>query len=190
MKLTKRNLSAILLLFLVILLIFFFVVLPLYAKYQNTNEEIASLQHRIMQYKRISSKNDGLTNELDNLQVFNENQEYYLVANKPTLASAELQNIIKDILNSEEVKTLSMQTVNSGILDVRQIKLSVHCRADIINLHKLLYQIETNVPTLIIDKVSIGRGFSSTFRDRQSTNTTDVLDVRFDVSAYMAQTTE
>lgn len=181
-----HKLLALVLLLLAIAMIFMLLVFPLYARYQNTEEEIASLQHQLLQYKSISGRTKGLSDKLAQLEAFNEEQEFYFSENKVALASAELQGIIKDVLNLQNANILSTQPVTAGILDDRQIKVAVHCRADIVSLRKLLYEIETYVPVLIIDKIKIGRSFRTTFGNELSDKGNEILDVRFDVTGYMA----
>ena len=155
-QLSKKNRSqllAILLLLAALALMFVLLILPVYANYQSTKEEIASLQYRLLQYKTISGKTKGLSNQLAKLEAFNEDQEYYFPENKAALISAELQGLIKDILNRQNAKILSTQPVTSGNLDERQVKVAVHCRADIVSLRKLLYEIETQIPVWLSIKL-------------------------------------
>ncbi|MFK7816231.1 MAG: type II secretion system protein GspM [Gammaproteobacteria bacterium] len=182
---SKHKLYAAVLLFVALLILLFMVALPMFAFYSSSKEEVASLQHRLSQYKTISRKTSGLSNKLSKLEAFNEDQEYYFAEGKAALVSAELQGIVKEVLSTQGAKILSTQPVTSGNQDERQIKVSVHCRADIISLRNLMYELESHVPVLIIDKINIGRGFRTTFRNQQS-NGSDTLDVRFDVSGFLA----
>jgi len=183
---SKHKLYAAVILFVALLILLFLVVLPIYGLYESTTDEVASLQHRLSQYKAISSKTTGLSSKLEKLQTFNENQEYYFAEAKAALVSAELQGILKEVLGRQGAKILSTQPVTSGNQDDRQIKVSVHCRADIISLRNLIYELEAHIPTLIIDKINIGRGYRTTFRAQQSNGTNDTLDIRFDVSGFLA----
>lgn len=187
---TISKLFAVSLLLVVVLIFLTFFVAPLYGKYENSKEEIASIQHRIAQYKKISQKSDDLNKKLDEILVFNEDQDFYFNADKPALVSAQIQGIIKVLLNNQGAKILSTQPVTSAITDDRQVKISVHCRADIVSLRKLLYEIETYLPVLIIDKINIGRGFRTTFRNQLSNGANEALDVRFDVSGFMEEGVE
>lgn len=182
---SKHKLYAAVILFIALLILLFIVVLPMFALYNSTKDEASSLQHRLMQYKTISSKTNDLSNKLDKLQAFNEDQEYYFAENKAALVSAELQGIIKQVLGRHGATILSTQPINNGNQDERQVKISVHCRADIVSLRSLIYELESHIPVLIIDKVNIGRGFRATFRDQLSKNS-DALDIRFDVSGFLA----
>lgn len=181
---SKHKLYAGVLLLVALLILLFMVVLPIFALYSSSKEEVASLQHRLSQYKAISQKTSGLSNKLSKLEAFNEDQEYYFAEGKAALVSAEIQGIIKEVLSAQGAKILSTQPVTSGNQDDRQIKVSVHCRADIISLRNLIYELESHIPVLIIDKINIGRGFRTTFRNQQS-NSSDALDIRFDVSGFL-----
>lgn len=186
---SKHKLYAAVILFIALLILLFIVVLPMFALYSSTKEEVASLQHRLLQYKTISRKTSGLSSKLDTLQAFNEDQEYYFAESKAALVSAELQGLLKEVLNRNGAKILSTQPVTSGNQDERQIKVSVHCRADVISLRNLVYELESHIPVLIIDKINIGRGYRTTFRDQQS-KSSDALDIRFDVSGFLASQNE
>ena len=183
---SKHKLYAAIILFVSLLILLLLVVLPMYGLYKSTTDEVASLQHRLAQYKTISRKTSGLSSKLDKLQAFNEDQEHYFTEEKAALVSAELQGILKDVLGRQGAKILSTQPVTSGNQDERQVKVSVHCRADIISLRNLIYELEAHIPVLIIDKINIGRGYRTTFRNQQSNDTADALDIRFDVSGFLA----
>lgn len=194
MKNSNSATSKILALSLLLIAIFLFVIMviaPLFAKYKSTNDEIASIQYRIAQYKKISDKSKGLSSKLEQIHSFNEDQQYYFSADKPALVSAQLQGVLKEVLIRQGAKIISTQPVTGANIDDRQVKIAVHCRADIVSLRKLLYEIETYVPVLIIDKINIGRGFRTTFRNQLSkNNTNEILDVRFDVSGFMEERIE
>lgn len=186
---SKHKLYSAVILFIALLILLFIVVFPLFALYESSKEEVASLQHRLLQYKAISHKTSDLSNKLNKLQVLNEDQQYYFTEGKAALVSAELQGIVKEVLYRQGAKLLSTQPVNSGNQDERQIKVSVHCRADIISLRNLIYELESHVPVLIIDKIKIGRGYQATNREQQY-KSSDVLDIRFDVSGFLALNVE
>ncbi|MEJ2115780.1 MAG: type II secretion system protein GspM [Gammaproteobacteria bacterium] len=181
---SRHKLYSVVILFLALLILLFIVILPLFALHKSTKEEVALLQHRLLQYKAISHKSSNLSNKLDKLQAFNEDQQYYFTEGKAALVSAELQGIIKEVLVQQGAKILSTQPVSSGNQDERQIKVSVHCRADIISLRNLIYELESHIPVLIIDKININRGYRTTFRDQLS-KSSDALDIRFDVSGFL-----
>ena len=183
---SKHKIAAAAVLIIALVLVLFLLILPTYALFNSTKEEVASLQHRLAQYKAISRKTKGLSNKLAKLQAFNEDQEYYFEHGKAALVSAELQGIIKEVLTRQGAKILSTQPVTSGNQDERQIKVSVHCRADISSLRNLVYELEAYVPVLIIDKINVGRGYRTTFRDQRSNNSNETLDIRFDVSGFLA----
>ena len=183
---SKHKITAGIVLLITLVLLLFLLILPTYALFESTKEEVASLQHRLLQYKTISSKTRGLSNKLAKLQAFNEDQEYYFEQGKAALVSAELQGIVKGVLERQGAKILSTQPITSGIQDERQVKIAVHCRADIMSLRNLVYELESHIPVLIIDKIKIGRGFRTTFRNQQSNRTNDTLDIRFDISGFLA----
>ncbi len=183
---SKHKLAALSVLVFAVVLLLFLVILPAYAVFNSTKDEVASLQHRLTQYKAISGRTKGLSNKLAKLQAYNEEQEYYFEHGKAAIISAELQGIIKDVLTRNGAKILSTQPVTSGNLDERQIKVSVHCRADISSLRNFIYDLEAHIPVLIIDKINIGRGYRTTFRSQNSNNSDEALDIRFDVSGFLA----
>ena len=174
---SKHKLLAAGILAIALILLLFLLILPTYAFFNGSKEEVASLQHRLTQYQTISSKTKGLSNKLAKLEAFNEDQEYYFEEGKAALVSAELQGILKDVLNKHDVKIISTQPVTSGNLDERQIKISVHCRADINALRDMIYELESYIPVLMLDKINISRGYRATFRQQKSTNQNEALDV-------------
>ncbi len=184
---SKHKLAALAVLVFVLVILFFLIILPAHAVLNSTKDEVASLQHRLTQYKAISARTKGLSNKLEKLQTFNKNQEYYFEHDKAAIVSAELQGIIKDELKRQGAKILSTQPVTSGNQDERQIKVTVHCRADLSSLRNFLYELEIHLPVLVIDKIHIGKGYRTTFRNQSSNVSNEALDIRFDVSGFLAK---
>lgn len=183
---SKHKLYAAAILVVALVLLLFLLILPTYSLFNGTQDEVASLQHRLAQYKKISGKTKGLSNKLARLQAFNEDQDYYFEYGKAALVSAELQGILKEVLNRHHAKIVSTQPVTSGNIDERQIKVSVHCRADMNSFRDLIYELESHVPVLIIDKINISRAYRTTFRGQLSNNASETLDIRFDASGFLA----
>lgn len=137
------------------------------AKYRSAEQELAQAEQQL---ERLLNQN--LTHEED-----------FLEEKQHTLAAAELQQYLKEVIESHEGNLISIQPLtDTSEHPFPQVTIKIQMRGNINALQKTLYQLESSRPRLFVDNFSV-QPRSPGGRDKQPDG--DQLDIRFDVNGYI-----
>ena len=151
----RGRLLAVLLLLLVIGASIAAVAVPAYVLYHRYDEAQTAAQDRIDRYHRVSSQRAEHQRALDLLKA-RESARFFLKNSAPNLGGSELTDLVRPMLEANGSRLTSIQppTVkdDSGF---RVYSLSVGFNATPSALQKTLYAIETAIPYLFIENVTL-----------------------------------
>lgn len=151
----------------------------LYSHYDLALSENSNLAER---YGRIAGTRGELTRQLDAMRA-NEPRKLYLRSGGPALSAAEAQEALRALIESGGGRLITMQAPtykDEG--RYRQISVNVQLTANIFALRKILNAIETNVPYLFVDSLTVRTQVVSTFRPQPGQE--PEMFVQLDVSGY------
>ena len=146
------------------------------------------MRHRLSVLKRTTVEGQSLEPQYAKLKRYHSSDKRYLKSTSESLAAAEIQQLIKEIIVPTDGEILSTQILNNKSDDpIPQITLKVRLRGSLSSLVTILYKIETGNPYLFIENLNIRSRIISRRRVRNSEvgQTPTVLDVQFDVSGYI-----
>ena len=151
----RGRLLAVLLLLLVIGAAIAAVAVPAYVLYHRYDDAQTAAQDRIDRYHRVSSQRAEHQRALDLLKA-RESARFFLKNSAPNLGGSELTDLVRPMLEANGSRLTSIQppTVkdDSGF---RVYSLSVGFNATPSALQKTLYAIETAIPYLFIENVTL-----------------------------------
>jgi len=168
MKMTPmhRRLLALLLLVAVLALIVAAVYFPLQRAHQHYDDAIAESQDRTARFLRVAALKPQIEQNIAELQRRNAGR-FYLKASAPALAAAELQQMAQAVLDIHALKVDSTQIVpHKDDLPRRKITVNFRLRGQLEPIQQALYELETAMPHLFLDNVTIR---STTIRNFQPT---------------------
>lgn len=160
MVLQKNNQNdrflAIGLLLAVIGFISFVIIMPLVNQGLALHEEKNALGFRFEQYERILSRKQSVLDEMENLKSQIAEQNYLSTQNTSALASAELQDMIKQAINDaggqlSSTQGLPVVTKNN----FQHIPISVRMTGNSEVLRSVLHKLETSAPLVVIEQIDI-----------------------------------
>lgn len=157
MKMTPlhRRLLALLLLFAVLALIVAAIYFPLQRAHQHYDDAIADFQDRTLRYQRVAALKPNIEQNIAELKRRNAGR-FYLKASAPALAAAELQQIAQAVLDNHALKVESTQIVaHKDDLPRRKITVNFRLRGQLEPMQQALYELETAMPYLFLDNVTI-----------------------------------
>jgi general secretion pathway protein M len=160
------------------------VVPPLLANFGESKEAILAARDLLGRYQRIAATRPEYEAQLSEVQQRQGAQGTYLTGNTDALAAAELQNRVKGIIEANDGKLRSIQTVaGKADGDFQRVTIRVQLVAQIASLHRTLYALESARPFLFLDNVDI-----SARRGRRRAKEAEAADpdltVRFDLYGY------
>jgi hypothetical protein len=142
------------------------------------------------QYQKLSNaidKTDALRTEIIALKQDKPDQSGFLEEKVETLAAADLQNRIKNLVSSFDGNLISTQVIqNQEDTIFPEITIKVHMRGDIETLQKLLYELRSSQPVLLVDNLLIQA--RNVNRRRRIQQNADQLEIRFDITGFIYRT--
>jgi general secretion pathway protein M len=178
----QRQLLALAIMVLVVAIMMMLTVVPLWAVNRHYHDTIDALDSRLKTLQYAAAAGDGLRSQHEQLKRSLANNRHYLKSASEALAAADLQGIIKRIAGASSMEVLSTQILpTSEVSDFTRIALRVRMRGKLDNLLKVFYKLETGLPYLFLDNVSV----RSQGQRRRTVNADYLLDVDFDLIGYM-----
>ncbi|WP_261840868.1 type II secretion system protein GspM [Aliamphritea ceti] len=190
----RYRVAALALLLVSVALIYWLLISPLLSRYLETHSEIQQMEHELLVYQRVASELDNNQTKLKELRAATPVTDQYLREPKPSLAAAQLQQMINTMISRTGGQLVSTSINNRPQNEPLQaVSIKVHLRTEIDDLVKVLYSIEHNRPVLFTDDLVI-RSTIRTGPDKVVTSRgkaksrvrvrVPTLDVQFNVTAY------
>lgn len=185
--LTRRTI-AIALLIAVIALPWRLVLLPVAEQFADSAAQIEAQEDMLVRFRRLADSREALRAQLQVLQAQPASQEGYLAGESGTLVAAELQNLVRTIVDRNGGRVESTQILPlAGEGEFQRITLRVRMSADTEGLSRVLYDLESMLPYLFID------GLDIVSRERRGSRRSSdppaeeagLLSVTYDVYGYM-----
>lgn len=178
------------LLALVVLLLALAVLVPWWSKMRFYDAEIAAKSTQLERFQAMVARRPVLEAELNAAKRQLQRSNFYITADTPALAAAELQKKVKQIIESRGGHLVSTQNVDA-FADEGPLQLAIRVRmtGDTPALTKVLYELENTRPLLFLDNLTLrtqrrvsGRGRNRTYEM--------VLDATFDLIAFLREQPE
>lgn len=185
----QRRAAAVVLLFGLLLLAYLLLVRPLLASYRENQARIELLEQRLATYRHEAAQAPAIRAQLERARHGLDQAGYFLKANTTSLASAELQELVRDRIGAAGGHLLSSQA-HEAALDGGRQRASVDARmqGDIDSLRRVLFALASSRPMIFVDELVVtairGRVVGR-IRQGKDNNKKQVLDIRIKASAYM-----
>ncbi len=186
---TQRRILAVLLLLLVLAAVVRGLVLPIWSTYLGNRDAIAQSEDNIVRYSRLSTQIGALQSAVGELEQADNLDPYVLVQKSEPLAAAALQARMKSVVTSSGGTLTSTQVLPTETEQgFKRVIINVRMAVSTDALQRVLYELENGLPYLLTDDIVIlSRGAR---KRRRTTQGVDLLDVRFNLYAYMRDTEE
>lgn len=182
---------AVALLAVVVLLVGSVFIAPLVAKALELNEEKNDLMFRLQRYQRIINRKDDVLDNIDKIKADYRSQGYFSSQNTVALASADLQQVVKNAIAAAGGQLTSTQVLPSKQEgDFSLIGVKVRMSGDIEVLRSVLYRIETSAPLLVISELDIRPERGRRNRKTRQIEPSNKLNVSFLVTSFMTKQSE
>ena len=184
MQLTVRQsrLAALSLLALVFAAAMMAVATPLWLLNRRYDMAIEDAAKRLERYLKIAGMREGLQKKAAEAKALGTSR-HYLKSASPALAAAELQELVKSVLETNGGKLNSIQIlphIDEGLY--RQVAVSLQLTAPLSALKVMLYTLESARPYLFINNFSVRSPIG--FGPRPAAATEPELTIQFDLTGY------
>ncbi len=185
----QRRILAVLLLLLALAAVMRALVLPIWTSYLSNRDAIAQSEDNIARYSRLSTQIGALQLVVGELEQADNLDRYVLLQKSEPLAAAALQARMKSVVTSSGGTLTSTQVLPTETEQgFKRVIINVRMAVSTDALQRVLYELENNLPYLLTDDIVIlSRGAR---KRRRTTQSVDLLDVRFNLYGYMRDTEE
>lgn len=160
---------------------------PLRSTFSEYDQGMVTRQEVLARYQRLADSRDALKARLDDLEQQPASQEGYLTGESETLVAAELQNLVRTVVERNGGRLESTQ-----ILPVvpeaafHRVTLRVRMSVDTEGLFRIFYDLKSMLPYLFVDSLDIVSRERRTLRRRPGGEMmSGSLSVSYDVFGYM-----
>jgi general secretion pathway protein M len=178
--------AALLLLLLGILLVAWLLSYPLVSLYSSQVAIIQQKENRVARDRQLVESQELLRQELEQLKSRNPGAAYYVAGETPALASARMQQYLKQIVERNGGELISTQILpKKESQGVDSTSLKVHLTADLNASWQILYALESGRPMMFLDSLVI----SARPERRRSLEEAPAisLDINFHMTGYLKE---
>ena len=162
------------------------VLLPALKMSANYQQSIEDSIFKIQRYKRVISSQDEVLKQVDNVKVQLASQGYFSDHTTVSLASAALQQLIKQSVSEAGGQLSSTQVLPKKQRDdLIQITVKVRLSGSVEMLRSVIYEMETSKPLLMISLLDIRPVPPKRNRKTREMQQSGKLNINFDVSVFI-----
>jgi general secretion pathway protein M len=186
----NNRLAAILILVILAILVYLLCFHWFILRHVEYNSEISDLSDQLGRFQRVAAQRTDYETLLQALQERKSDENLFLSGNDFNEAAAGMSERLSQMITvqaDDSCQIVSRQPVRPRVQErFEKVTVNVRMRCGIEDLKKVLYSLETGVPMIIADEVTVIKPRSR--RRRPGSEDADaggVLDIRFNMSGYL-----
>lgn len=184
------RLTAILLFAIAVILVYLLCFHWFILRHLEYSEEIAALSDQLGRFQRVAAQRPEYENLLQSLQERRSDENLFLSGQDFNEAAAGMSERLGQMISvqaEESCQIVSRQPVRPRVEErFQKVTVNVRMRCGIEDLKKVLYSLETGVPMIIADEVTVIKPRSRRRRGGE-TETDNILDIRFNMFGYLRE---
>lgn len=158
------------------------ILIPINMLHRHYDQSLDSLVDYLGRYRHVVASHAEVQSALDQVEQKN-GRQHFLRNTGVALAASEIQETVKNLIEANGGKLVSMQVVpfkDDG--GYRRVTVNIQFTSNLPTLRKILYAIETVQPYLLLDNISIRSQANAL--NKGAPVTEPELIAQFDVSGY------
>ncbi|MEQ1560578.1 MAG: type II secretion system protein GspM [Methyloglobulus sp.] len=172
---------------LVVLLVVLALVVPIISKGLELNETKENLAFTLKKYENILAGKGAIVSNIEAIKQQHQDQNYFNNQSTSALASAQMQEFIKQTIVQAGGQLSSTQVLppNNEKDKFNRITVSVRMTGNIEVLRAVLYKLETSTPLMVIDQMDIRPMRSIRNPQTRQIQPSNDLNVNFQAIGFM-----
>jgi len=155
------------------------------------SEEIGALSEQLGRFQRVAAQRGEYENLLQSLQDRRSDENLFLEGNDFNEAAAGMSERLSQMVSvqaEDNCQIVSRQPVRPRVEErFQKVTVNVRMRCGIEDLKKVLYSLESGVPMIIADEVTVIKPRARRRRAGDNDNGSSVLDIRFNMYGYLRE---
>jgi general secretion pathway protein M len=185
------KLTAILLFVIVLIMVYLLCFHWFILKHRDYSEEIAGLSEQLGRFERIASQRGEYQGLLEALQNRRSDESLFLEGDDFNEAAAGMSEQLNQMIRTQTEDTcqiVSRQPVRPRVEErFQRVTVNARMRCGIEDLTKIIYALETGVPMILVEELTVIKPRVRRSRSGQATQQATLLDIRFNMSGYLRQ---
>jgi general secretion pathway protein M len=170
------------LLVLAVLAVLALVALPTWYLYNRYDRTLADWQDKAERFTRIAASRGEVARQLEAMRA-KDSRKYFLRSGAAALSAAEAQEYVRDMVQSAGGRLITMQALPAKEEGrYRQVSAQVQLAANIHALRKILHAVESHVPMLFIENLTVKTQVPGNFKPAPGAE--PEMFVTFDMYGY------
>ena len=185
----KSRRLALLLLGVALLLLVLAITLPAISMNRHYDEQIDGMNNQLAIYQRVARHSDQYEAKYQQLQHMQNQDRRYLQSESESLATAELQRIVKRVIAANQGEILSTQVMQTGEEEgFMRVSIRIRMKSRLQAMVKIFHALESRTPYLFVENTMV-RSRQVARRRLPSSKAIEEamsqLDIDFQISGYM-----
>ncbi len=190
----NNRLAAILLFAIAVILVYLLCFHWFILRHLDYGAEISDLSGQLARFERVAAQKKQYESLLQSLENRTSDENLFLQGGDFNEAAAEMSERLSQMIDIQAEGTcqiVSRQPVRPRVQErFEKVTVNVRMRCGIEDFEKVLYSLETSIPMVIADEVTVIKPRSRR-RSRNSPDSSDTtLDIRFNISGYLGKGSE
>ena len=161
-------------------------------RHLDYNEEISELTVQLARFQRVALQKETVEEQLKSLQGRRSESNLFLEEGDFNEAAAGMSERLNQMVSTqadESCQIVSRQPVRARVVEkFEKVTVNVRMRCSIGDLMGVLYSLETGIPMIIADEVTVIKPRARRRSDAaEAAAEAAALDVRFNMSGYLRQ---
>lgn len=160
-------------------------------RHLDYNAEISDLAEQLGRFQRVAAQRTDYETLLQGLQERKTDENLFLSGDDFNEAAAGMSERLGQMIAvqaDESCQIVSRQPVRPRVQErFQKVTVNVRMRCGIEDLKKVLHSLETGVPMIIADEVTVIKPRSRRRRNASTPDTSGILDIRFNMSGYLRE---
>ena len=191
----NNRLAAILLFVITVILVYLLCFHWFILRHRDYGTEISELSGQLGRYQRVAAQKTQYESLLQDLENRQSDESLFLGGGDFNEAAAEMSERLGQMINTQAEDTcqiVSRQPVRPRVQErFQKVTVNVRMRCGIEDLKKVLYSLETSVPMVIADEITVIKPRTRRRRSKnQDAQVQTALDIRFNMSGYLSTGSE
>jgi general secretion pathway protein M len=190
----NNRLAAILLFVIAIIMVYLVCFHWFILRHLEYSSEISDLSEQLGRFERVAAQKTHYESLLEDLENRKSDENLFLEGSDFNEAAAEMSERLNQMVNIQAEDTcqiVSRQPVKPRVQErFEKVTVNVRMRCGIEDFEKVLYALETTIPMVIADEVTVIKPRSRRRSNNLSASGETALDIRFNMSGYLSKGTE
>ncbi len=186
---SRSRLLALLLFIATLLLVVASVAVPVVEINRHYDELIDGMRDQLVVYKRVARNSKQYQARFQQLLRLQRQDRRYLKSDTESLATAELQSIVKQVIAGNQGEILSTQVSRSTEEQgFKRISIRIRMKSTLEDMVKIFHALESNKPYLFVENVTVRSRQVARRRlpaNKAIEEAMSQLDIDFQLSGYM-----